>query len=219
MLGVGAAHLLRGSEGPSLLPATATAKLERRGWRPGATFVGRPTSEAFKGGADPSVPAPRPGSTARFEYAPREAGEWQGMLVNLSLQASCDESSRCGLGMACNLGRCGPCSGDGDCASGERCVLQHCIPEENAHCRSRHDCGDTNLCVLSGYSSDARGNAETSSFCLGPATDLPRVLVDSRTSLLTQAPAAVAPTDSLEDELGSPQWLIKNVLGAEGMEP
>src|SRR4029079_17336818 len=58
-------------------------------------------------------------------YFPREKGEWQGMLVNMTLRAQCDTSSRCALAAACLDGLCGPCSHDRECADSEVCVLDH----------------------------------------------------------------------------------------------
>ena len=100
------------------------------------------------------------------EYAPRDAAEWQGMLVNLTHQALCDESVRCGLAMACRAGQCGPCQSDADCGQGEGCAVQHCVPLAQVECRSRADCAEPDdLCMLSGLSSDTRGNAKLRAYC------------------------------------------------------
>jgi hypothetical protein len=96
---------------------------------------------------------------------PRDPSEWQGMLVDLDSMAPCDTTERCGLAMVCHSGKCGPCVVDEHCAMGEVCVLDHCVLQDNAHCRSYRDCGDGELCVLSGYSSDPRGNAEMLARC------------------------------------------------------
>jgi hypothetical protein len=95
----------------------------------------------------------------------RPESEWQGMLVDLSLQAICEETDRCGLAMSCRENLCGPCSYDEDCGRGESCVLDHCVRSPNVSCRVSQDCGGDSLCVLSGYSTDARGNEDMSSYC------------------------------------------------------
>jgi hypothetical protein len=102
-------------------------------------------------------------------YHPRDKSEWQGMLVNMSMRALCKGARSCGLAAACMDGRCGPCATDGQCGDGERCVLDHCVLAPNVHCRSHRDCFGTDaLCVLSGYSSDPRGNADMRADCLVP---------------------------------------------------
>jgi hypothetical protein len=107
--------------------------------------------------------APRVRAAPR--YHPRPAGEWQGMLVDLSLQPACDRADGCGLAMACIAGRCGPCRVDAECAAGEVCVLDHCVPGGAAACRSAADCPAGALCVLDGYSADPRGNAAMNAAC------------------------------------------------------
>jgi hypothetical protein len=107
-----------------------------------------------------------PRNVVATEYHPRPEGEWQGMRVNLALRATCERSEGCGLAMACREGLCGPCEADGECAGGEVCVLDHCVPRAQAACRSRSDCGEEELCVLSGYSSDARNNGGMRASCL-----------------------------------------------------
>jgi len=102
-------------------------------------------------------------------YHPRDKSEWQGMLVNMSMRALCKGARSCGLAAACLDGQCGPCATDGQCGDGERCVLDHCVLAPNVHCRSHLDCsGDGALCVLSGYSSDPRGNASMRADCVVP---------------------------------------------------
>lgn len=99
---------------------------------------------------------------------PRDTREWQGMLVDLSMQALCDGSTSCGLAMACLPSKkCGPCQRDRDCGNGERCALDHCVLAENVQCTSRSECASGELCVLSGYTPDPRGNAEMKASCLG----------------------------------------------------
>ena len=97
---------------------------------------------------------------------PRDPAEWQGMLVDLDSMAPCDITERCGLAMACIAEKCGPCELDAECAENEVCVLDHCVIKENAGCRSYRDCDDDALCVLSGYSSDPRGNSDMRAYCL-----------------------------------------------------
>jgi hypothetical protein len=98
-------------------------------------------------------------------YHPRPAEEWQGMLVDLSLQPGCDRPDGCGLAMACIAGRCGPCRIDGECAAGESCVLDHCVPGAGVGCRSVSDCAEDEVCVLSGYSPGPRGNDALTAYC------------------------------------------------------
>lgn len=154
------------------------------------------------------------GSAPRFEYAPRDPGEWQGMLVNITLQASCDVSSRCGLAMACRSGRCGPCGTDHECASGEACVLQHCLKAENVGCRSRSDCYDGALCLLNGYSPDARGNARTKSFCLRSGDEIPRDVHDFRDTEIGEEPDPRPNSASLDTDPSSPEALMKHLEAA-----
>jgi hypothetical protein len=99
-------------------------------------------------------------------YKARPQGEWQGMLVDLAVQPPCLDSSPCGLARACIQGVCTACSVDSDCAAGESCVLDHCVKNERVQCRSTKDCSDEGTCILSGYSSDPRGNSDMSSRCI-----------------------------------------------------
>jgi hypothetical protein len=87
------------------------------------------------------------------------------MLIDMGVRALCDTSSRCGLAMACDEGKCGPCTEDAGCAEGEACVLDHCVRQEHAECHSWRDCQSGALCVLSGYSSDPRGNRDMRAQC------------------------------------------------------
>jgi hypothetical protein len=115
-------------------------------------------------GVAPNEPLPDP------VYHRRDKDEWQGMLVNLSMQALCDGTKSCGLAAACVSGRCGPCSHDRECGSDELCALDHCVLRQNATCRSRRDCRTPDSrCILTGYSSDPRGNLEMRSQCLEPS--------------------------------------------------
>lgn len=109
------------------------------------------------------------GAPDAMVYHPRDTSEWQGMRVNMSMRAFCRGAKSCGLAAACLDGQCGPCTSDGQCGDGERCVLDHCVLASNVHCRSHRDCSaDGALCVLSGYSSDPRGNADMRADCLVP---------------------------------------------------
>jgi hypothetical protein len=97
----------------------------------------------------------------------RPAGEWQGMLVDEAEAAGCEQTPQCGLARACRDGRCGACSSDAECSDGEGCVLDHCVATARIGCRSRADCGSpAEVCALSGYSADPRGNAGMRSYCL-----------------------------------------------------
>lgn len=98
-------------------------------------------------------------------YHLRPSSEWQGMLVDTSMQSFCDGKSACGLAMACKNNLCGACLGDWECESGESCVLDHCVVSQNITCNSATDCGEGELCVLSGYSSDLRGNETMEAYC------------------------------------------------------
>ncbi len=105
---------------------------------------------------------------SRVTLSARDANEWQGMRVDLSRQAFCQSSSGCGLAMACKDGVCGPCAEDDDCAIGEGCVLEHCLRRSSISCRNRRGCGADELCLLSGYSADPRGNRDIKSYCNAP---------------------------------------------------
>lgn len=100
---------------------------------------------------------------------PRDSTEWQGMLIEPStLQEECDGPTSCGMAMACKNRRCLPCKEDTDCAFGESCAIQHCVLTSKTDCRSRSDCSDPeDVCALSGYSSDPRGNSQMTATCLG----------------------------------------------------
>ena len=111
------------------------------------------------------TPAPRREPAMKLELHPRAPEEWQGMRV-LTAQPGCETSATCGLGLACVGTRCGPCKNDGQCLSGERCAMDHCVPAAGVTCHSMHDCAGGELCVLSGYSADPRGNTGMKSTCL-----------------------------------------------------
>ncbi len=101
-------------------------------------------------------------------YKPRPPGEWDGMLVDTSIQPYCNGEASCGLGRACVDNRCVACAGDADCARGESCVLDHCVDRAKVACRTRLDCRGGELCMLSGYSDDARGNRDMEATCQEP---------------------------------------------------
>lgn len=43
--------------------------------------------------------------------------------------------------------------------------MEHCLIAENGACRTRADCKTEDLCVLSGYSDDVRGNDSLTAIC------------------------------------------------------
>lgn len=98
--------------------------------------------------------------------ASRAREEWQGMPVERGGRIFCNDASTCGLARACVDKRCDGCTDDLYCAPGERCVLEHCLRAELVECASRRDCPGDELCALSGYSSDPRGNASMHAHCL-----------------------------------------------------
>jgi hypothetical protein len=148
----------------------------------------------------------RPGVGPSIELAPRAASEWQGMLVNTTFQASCDTSSRCGLAMACHAGRCGACTQDAQCGSGEVCSMQHCVSAPNAACRARSDCPISELCMLTGYSDDARGNGDMRAYCSGSPPALARTVESDAAELAELAQAEAAPLSI--DNPGTPEGLL-----------
>jgi hypothetical protein len=112
-----------------------------------------------------------------FEPYPRDPAEWQGMLVNRTTSVSCAGTGFCQLALACVNERCGPCTEDSHCQSGEICAVDHCLLAEFVDCSSRLDCPDGEVCVLSDYSDDSRGNGDMRSWCSGsvPNRDEPPV--------------------------------------------
>ena len=144
----------------------------------------------------PAFAAPREAPTLPAVVLPpaREPGEWQGMRVDADDAAVCDESARCGMGLACVDGRCGACAADADCAVGEACVLDHCVPAPQVACRGRADCGSGELCVLSGVSGDARGNAGMTASCLAPAGGQTQRPVDHAAAALARVTVPAAPS-------------------------
>jgi hypothetical protein len=175
--------------------AKATTGTIERAVRPLPTLPpGARPDEASGTNAPSASPVTGPGAAPAPVFVPRPAGEWQGMLVNTALQATCDTSSRCGLAMACHEdGVCGACTADSDCAGGEVCALDHCVRQAQAACRHASDCGGGALCVLSGYSTDARGNGAMTASCLaaggGVAAPTPEQV--ARPETRPAAPAAV----------------------------
>ena len=113
----------------------------------------------------PALPD-EPATGATVTSFPRPPDEWQGMLVSTENRALCDVSTRCGLAGACLAdGQCGACTRDDQCGAGEVCTLDHCVLRARVACRSRHDCKTTELCTLSGYSTDVRGNGALDARC------------------------------------------------------
>lgn len=98
-------------------------------------------------------------------WATRPPEEWQGMLINLNITPPCTASSECGLARACIGGRCMPCEQDQQCAAHEACVLQHCVARELVECRTAAECDADSKCILTGYSSEPRGNEGTRAYC------------------------------------------------------
>lgn len=125
----------------------------------------------------------------------RDPSEWQGMMVERDmLQAECDGPQSCGMAMACKRHRCLPCQEDGDCAVGESCAVQHCVLTKRAGCRSRRDCLNLEeLCVLSGYSSDPRGNSEMTASCIGSTGGTSRAQGDAAYRSTQLRPRGAAP--------------------------
>lgn len=132
----------------------------------------RPVPVFTTGGALPDLPQDRPFLVeakpvdGEERLHPRDPGEWQGMLVDVSRSQECSSSGGCGLALACKGGMCGPCGADRECSSGEICVLDHCILGAAAGCRSRQDCPNEGLCLLSGITADPRGNGRMISRCI-----------------------------------------------------
>jgi hypothetical protein len=102
------------------------------------------------------------------QYKERPAGEWDGMLVDMTVQPECVDEMPCGLARACVNGKCAPCETDSDCRQGEGCVLDHCLISKMIQCRSSKQCATNATCILSGYSGDVRGNGEMISKCVAP---------------------------------------------------
>lgn len=126
--------------------------------------------------ADALAAAPRAGELVgppQIEpvFHPRDPQEWQGMRINMAYRVPCETTSTCGMGKSCQDGLCGPCQVDGDCLSGEACVLDHCVPSDGVTCRRRADCaGSDELCLLSGYSADVRGNSSMTTSCVSASS-------------------------------------------------
>jgi hypothetical protein len=155
--------------------------------------------------AKPPAPArnarPKPPSP---NLKPRAEGEWQGMLVDLSVAPTCETTAHCSMAQVCRAGRCLPCERDGECVVGEVCVLDHCVRKELTTCRSANDCQGV-PCVLSGYSSGARNNAETRSYCANPESGQPHVEEDGpQDDPRPEPPLAQRLTDRLRQSLREP---------------
>jgi hypothetical protein len=115
-------------------------------------------SELLEKPAFPDPPTPR--------YKARSEGEWQGMLVDLATQPPCLDGAYCGLALACVARVCTACGQDSDCNGAEVCVLDHCLLADQVSCRSTRECPTDSVCILSGYSSDPRGNAAMNASCV-----------------------------------------------------
>lgn len=165
----------------------------------GASNLGRGRDER-----DPT----RPGAGPAIAYAPREPAEWQGMLVNTTFQARCDTSSRCGLAMACHTDQCGPCSNDSECANGEACSMQHCVVASLAACRTRADCPAAELCMLTGYASDARGNLDMRAYCSGSPPAEARRQEEEEAALAVELARADRTPPVLGTDPGTPEGLV-----------
>lgn len=100
------------------------------------------------------------------DFHPRPEGEWQGMLIDMNLRPMCETTAQCGRALSCREGHCLPCLEDRDCDVGESCVLDHCVRQEFIGCRTRADCHQDSLCILSGYSDGPRGNIEMKALCM-----------------------------------------------------
>jgi hypothetical protein len=152
--------------------------------------------------ASPPIPAPPVAAASLTPASPpvrgRPASEWQGMQVDASMQATCGTADGCGLAMACHGERCGPCAADSECASGEICVLEHCLRRELANCRSSGDCGGEERCLLSGYSSDPRGNADLRAICLEDRGGRIEVPEERRWSPVPGGKVPISPSDLLQ---------------------
>lgn len=109
---------------------------------------------------NPLVPVPS------RKRKPRSPDEWQGMLVDQSLEPPCGRSIDCSFALACKHGKCGACEEDPDCGVNEVCVLDHCVLRSKATCRRRGDCSVAQICVLTGFSNDDRNNENMESVCL-----------------------------------------------------
>jgi len=118
------------------------------------------------GNAATPLPAPEQETPDDVDVWPRAADEWQGMLVDRET-ASCESTGLCQSALACVNGRCGPCTDSSQCQAGEVCAMDHCVLKELVTCSSRRDCPDGELCVLSGYSEDIRGNGDMRAWCSG----------------------------------------------------
>jgi hypothetical protein len=162
-----------------------------------------PSLDVPAGEVDPE----RRGLAPAIELAPRDAAEWQGMLVNTTFQASCDTSTRCGLAMACHAGRCGACTRDAECGAGEVCSMQHCVASASTACRTRADCPSGELCMLTGYSDDPRGNGDMRSYCSGSPPQIART-VESDEAALAQELASADVVPLPVDNPATPEGLV-----------
>jgi len=121
-------------------------------------------------------------------FHPRPADEWQGMLVNINNPPPCDTHAACGLALSCQQGVCLPCTRDSECLGSEACALDHCVLLANVSCRHRSDCGRDSTCILTGYSSDLRNNADMKTNCIS--------LLGGSDSMMGQAPTQLPAKDT-----------------------
>ncbi len=175
-----------------------------------APLDARSPTGGYVGRQAPRLPTPVMGGARRGPagelpapaYHARDPDEWQGMLVNVAMQAECTTSAGCGLAMACIDQRCGPCTADSQCADGEECVLDHCVAAPQVACRTRRDCageGDDALCVLSGYASDPRGNGGMTASCQLPSGGTDQDIANHEPpETLPAPPIPVLPRDLLD---------------------
>ena len=159
-----------------------------------------PPSPVAAGDADAGILVENEEGTEEPEFGqpifyPRDPREWQGRLVDLSMQAICGDTGFCGRAMAClPAGKCGPCRLDRDCLTGERCVLDHCLKSAQVRCTRRANCKrpankldrNKDYCLIrnDGKSDDdARGNSSLWAVCswsdegrhtVEPAAGLPK---------------------------------------------
>jgi hypothetical protein len=168
--GFSARLLVHLNDQKSIAPAVVVAKAPNAAARtriPKLAAPGRPaTSGPIVVRAGDAPPGPYRPHYARFHE--RDPREWQGMRMDVAMMPPCESSEQCGLARACIGGRCGPCSQDEQCATGEICALDHCLVARQVECRGRRNCREDIMCILTGYTPDARGNAGLRSMCLTP---------------------------------------------------
>jgi hypothetical protein len=125
----------------------------------------RPSASTFRARKPATAELPSATAPVRFE---RAADEWQGMLPEPGEVWPCPENaSVCGMGRACVDRRCTPCVEDQECLGNELCVLGVCVLTDLAGCRSKEDCADAEVCMMSGFTPlDGRNNSDLQSKCV-----------------------------------------------------